>query len=214
MLNKSKINDFFFGNITIAKGVASKSLYDVMDLADHVSGDYFSAQLNRVLVTLGCKFVLTHDSSCPDLYRLLDKIPFNSIGKVGIERHTDINNSVPCTLGCKVYLDQGFIDIQAHWCAYKDIRAYEIFESLIAPLHQYNLADKTYINDGEEFSKLNEYGLEYSYEVKRILHLSSDKTLFRNEEFVNSVIGLLCDSDLASTKKSVAIMDAVEEICD
>lgn len=195
MLNRNKINDFFFGDITFTKGVARKDLYDVMDLADHVSGDYFSAQLNRVLVTLGGKFVLNHDSSCPDVYQLFDKIPLNNIGKIEIEKHTDINNSVPCTLGCKVYLEQGFLDIQAHWCAYKEVRAEEIFTSLIAPIHQYKLADKTYINDGEELSKLNEYGSEYAYEVKDILSLASCDWHHENKRFVDSMASILCSAD-------------------
>ena len=195
MFNQKFKKDFFFGEIILTKGVASKNLNKVLALAADVSGEHFVAQINRVLVVLGGKLELTDGASCPDLYQLFDKISGNNILKIVLESYTQINGQPDCTLGCKIYLEQGIVDIKACWCTHKKKHAIYLFDTLIAPIHKYKLADKTYVYDGEVLSKLDENGSEYDYEVREILSLSACRWYFDDIDFVNSMAQVLCDAD-------------------
>lgn len=196
MIGQKVKKDFFFGDISLSKNGVYKELNDVMDLANEVSGKYFTTQLNRILHAVGGKFILSHDSSCPDFNELLSGMNLNNVGKVEIEQHTDLNPAVPCTLACKLYLDEGVLDIQAQWCAYKQIRAEEIFSSLIAPLHKHKLANKTFLiwSDTEK-SRLDQYGTEYVQEVREILLFASGRTLSEDSAFVSCMAESLYSAD-------------------
>lgn len=196
MMKQKRINDFFFGEIELKKDVAKIELYTVMELTSDVSKDYFTGQLNRILQAVGGNLVLNHESSCPDFNMLLGNILLHSVGKVEIEKHTDLNPAVPCTLACKIYLEQGVLDVQAQWCAYKQIRAEEIFSTLIAPLHENRLVARTFLNWSEdEKSRLDEYGTEYVQEVRNVLLFASGRNLSEDSAFVASMADSLHSAD-------------------
>lgn len=157
------MQDFFFGEIYKLRKTKESyiELSNACELAGKVDAAFFTAQLNRLLMSTGGHFVLLDGTSYPCFQALLEGLQVSEIGFIEIQARTDINDSVKATLECSIWLAQGVIHIRTHWCAYKPIRADEIVSTLLAPLHRKGLVGKTYIrwssNDAEVFpSELRE----------------------------------------------------------
>lgn len=184
------VQDFFFGNICVVNDKADLNLNDVVEVAKDVSASYFTGQLNRVLAKVGGELVLSNSTSCTDLTPLFDKILSSSIGKIEIVRHTDVNPAVDCTLGCNIYLDEGVIQVKAHWCARNEDRAGQIFTSLISPLHENELFEVTFVNNDGQLSPLNAGGVNFEFEIEQILKLAMAESL-NEESFVTRMTDIL-----------------------
>ncbi len=140
-------NDFFFGEVKFGENGGNYDLYRLIDLAKNVSSEYFTAQINRLLSELKGNLIINHGSSHPPFEELLSKIDPDTIGKIQITDRDDINSNVKATLQCSIWLPDGAFHIQAHWCAYKEIRSGEIVSTLLKPIHLMGLENKTFFED-------------------------------------------------------------------
>ncbi len=137
--------DFFFGKMHKGGLGFVLLLNDLTIIAQKVSDFFFTAQLNRILKEHGGRLTISNETSSPDFWSLIDKIVSEQVGFVEIYARDDVNDSVNATLACDIYLLNGVLSIESHWCAYKDIRAGEVVSSLLVPLHLKALQNKTYI---------------------------------------------------------------------
>lgn len=64
---------------------------------------------------------------------------------IQIGQRKDVNTNVEATLDCSIFLINGMIRVTSHWCAYKEIRASEIIGTLLNPLFENKLIEKTFI---------------------------------------------------------------------
>ncbi|MEI8616494.1 hypothetical protein [Shewanella oncorhynchi] len=137
--------DFFFGKAYQGSKGITLQLSDMESLAEKVSDNFFTAQLNRMLQEHGGRLTIADESSLPHFWGLIDKIDIEQVGFVEIYARYDVNDSVNATLACDIVLLNGVISIKTHWCAYKEIRAGEIISTLLVPLHLKALQNKTHI---------------------------------------------------------------------
>ncbi|GAA5218323.1 hypothetical protein ACFSJ3_15705 [Corallincola platygyrae] len=185
-LKVSSCQDFFFGSYQVVDGYASLNLSCVNDLSEEVAPSFFVKQLNRLLAKENGQVALTDPTSCPEFSELIEKIPNDDIGKLEIYSRTDLNPSVDCTLACKVYLEQGILDIRAQWCAYKEMRADEIFTTLVTPIYTKNLEQQVFIEWGSD--ERERLASETKSGVMSILTLARAYQLRNNPEYVSHVV--------------------------
>lgn len=191
------MKDFFFGNINKEqfKNIYSIGLHQLTDIAEKVDVDYFTKQLNRLLISVGGNLVVEHGSSMPSFYKLLNKINSSEIGMVEVGARTDINDSVKATLECSLYLENGILNLRPHWCAYKDIRADEIISTLLAPLHENNLISKTFTvwseGEAERFPEDIESQVGCLFSLSGYPYYSThdeDQRMIRYKQEINSLM--------------------------
>lgn len=164
--------DFFFGEITKSGSFAKAHLSDLNEAAKRVSPSFFTAQLNRIMRENGGRLIVSDGTSSPSFFPLLDKIAQEGIGFIDIYAANDVNQNVEATLACDILLDEGVINVKAHWCAYKDIRAEEIISTLLVPIHLKSLEEKTCIRwDSGKLTPLVQQ-CDYQTELKNIYLLS------------------------------------------
>tara|TARA_R110001592_G_scaffold243151_3_gene504049 strand:- start:3447 stop:4007 length:561 start_codon:yes stop_codon:yes gene_type:complete len=141
------IDDFFFGSLQLSStGILSTDLSSVIENPGVLDG-FSGRQLQRLLTISPSNILeLSHSTSSPSFYRLLEVIGTDRIGKITIYARTDLNNAVDATLACDILTESGLIKFAPQWCAYKEIRAEEIISTLLCTLYMYNLERRTYIN--------------------------------------------------------------------
>ncbi|EBA7134422.1 hypothetical protein B7I57_18925 [Salmonella enterica] len=165
-------NDFFFGLIN--KNNPETSLQKVVLQSKKVSKKFFTNQLNRCLNWTGGRLVLKDETSSPPFRDFIKKISPGAIGLVEISARDDINTNVEATLSCDIYLSKGVVTVEPHWCAYKSMRADEIISTLLVPLHEKGLHDRTFIvsSDGKRERLLCFHHSDFLDEVMRLFILS------------------------------------------
>lgn len=166
--------DFFFGQTSSGSidGAPTHSLTSVLESLQGVERVFGTAQFNRYLAANGQLVVVTHGTSCPNFYSLLDKMDCNQIGRIEIIQRTDRNLNVPGTLGCDLYLPHGILRFLPHWCAWKKERAREIVTSLLVPLHIRNLISRTLIRNSDGTLMPILHGENYDFEITQVLKLA------------------------------------------
>ncbi|WP_299945651.1 hypothetical protein [uncultured Microbulbifer sp.] len=137
--------DPLFGEIDTRKSTPRVDLSNVTDVADRLPAQSFKNQLGRLLRDNDGKVDVIHYSSCPDFERFLEKIPKHEIDCIYIGQRTDQNKAVKATLDCTLFLSDGVLRVIAQWCAYKDIRAQEIVDTLLVPIMSNDFTDRTFI---------------------------------------------------------------------
>ena len=167
------MKDIFFGEIQSKRNqLPSVSLHDLTQLTERVSPEFFTGQINRLLQVVGGELVISDGTSEPEFEKLLGNLLESSIGLIELESQSHINSNVRATLSCSIFLPQGVIRVQPHWCAYKESRADELVSSLLVPLHLNAMIDKTSIRwSHDEFYPLLEDGL-YREELFQIFRLA------------------------------------------
>lgn len=165
-------NDFFFGLINKNNPVIS--LQKVVMQSKKVSEIFFTEQLNRCLNWTGGQLVLKDETSSPPFGDFLKKISSDAIGFVEISARDDINTNVEATLSCDIYLSKGVITVEPHWCAYKSMRADEIISTLLVPLHERGLHNRTFLvsSDGKKERLLCLHQSDFLDEIMRVFILS------------------------------------------
>jgi len=146
------MEDFFFGEIYETKDKTFQlQLSDVNKLGNIVSPEFFYAQLNRILLSYNNRIDLYDGTSHPDFPKFIKYLPPENIGMIQIGQRKDVNDNVKTTLDCSIFLTNGIVRVTAHWCAYKEIRADEIVSTLLNPLIEHKLIEKTFLKkpDGE-----------------------------------------------------------------
>jgi|GEM_PF-5757838 len=163
--------DFFFNDIYVENS-ASISLINAIVLAQKVSPDFFTEQLNRILKKYHSHLVVDHDSSNPNFLDFIKKLVNQKIGFIEIYACQDVNNNVKATLACDIFLSNGLISVKPHWCAWKDSRAAEIVSTLLVPLHLKNLQEKTHIrwDDGKTETLIQQQS--YQLELNKVFMLA------------------------------------------
>ncbi|WP_198266666.1 hypothetical protein [sulfur-oxidizing endosymbiont of Gigantopelta aegis] len=121
-----------------------------IDLANYVDSRYFVRQVNRLLRKVDGYLDLTHGTSHPPFVQLMDLFGKGDIGFSVITARKDVNASVEATLDCSLYLDEGVIRVVPHWCAYKEIRASEIRDTLMSPLFRHGMIGKVFLSLAED----------------------------------------------------------------
>ena len=167
------MKDFFFGKVRSQRNeLSSIELNNLNDVAERVSSEFFTAQVNRLLQANNGELVINDDTSSPEFEMLVGKLVASDIGFIDIESRTGINNTVKATLSCSLYLLHGVIHVRPHWCAYKEMRADEIISSLLVPLHLNGLIDKTCLRwSDSEVSPLLQEG-DFQEEVRQVFSLA------------------------------------------
>ncbi|MCC0090621.1 hypothetical protein [Aeromonas veronii] len=164
--------DFFFGNIIKGKKGAELGLSDVINIADRVSSEFLTVQLNRLLKDLGGKVMLSDGTSYPRFWEFISKLEFVEIGFIEIYARMDMNDSVKATLACDIVLQEGIVSVVPQWCGYKEIRADEIVSTLLVPLHLKNLQGKTYLRESENVVGSLLVGTSYQDELEQVFALA------------------------------------------
>lgn len=164
--------DFFFGNIIEGKKGAELGLSDVVKVAERVSSEFFTVQLNRLLKDLGGKIILSDGTSFPRFWEFISKLKFVEIGFIEIYARMDMNDSVKATLACDIVLQEGIVSVVPQWCGYKEIRADEIVSTLLVPLHLKNLQGKTYLRESGNVEGSLLVGTSYQDELEQVFALA------------------------------------------
>lgn len=147
-------HDFYFGD---SLKNSSIDLSTLVKLANQSNKQAFNTALNRVLRDNTNHTVrATCGTSFPDFIGLLKVIDTDTVSRVVIGARTDRNQSVKSTLDCKLYLPEGILHIVPHWCAYKELRAEEVVNTLVKPLTWNGLLKHTFISDNEKDSWHNQ----------------------------------------------------------
>lgn len=195
------MRDFFFGEIYKLSKTQEPYivLSDACDLVDKVGAAFFTAQLNRLLMSMGGHLVLSDGTSHPCFQAFLAGVQASEIGFVEIQARTDVNNNVKATLECSIWLAQGVIHIRPHWCAYKSIRADEIVSTLLAPLHRKGLVGRTYIRWSSKVTETLPNDLREQVEAVFMLSQYPYGSLFdsdrdRMEEYIQELISVCASS--------------------
>jgi hypothetical protein len=64
------------------------------------------------------------------------------VGLVRLTSRTDVNLNTR-TLQCSMVFVEGLFHVRPHWCAWKPLRASEVIETLLVPLIQHGLIERT-----------------------------------------------------------------------
>lgn len=180
MFNKAvKEIDFFFGEINRSDTDIKLTLDSVVDKARSTPKKYFKGQIKR-LIRDYTNIVLTHGTSYPDFEELLGQLVGEDIGMIVISSRTDTNQNVKATLDCTLYFKEGMINVRPHWCGYKDIRADEIFSTLIVPLIKNGFHAVTYLTNDENERELLE--VEFKDVIASVMSLSMYASVLNSEK--------------------------------
>jgi len=127
------VSDFFFDTLDNEGHI---HLSDLAAYGQITTPMYFKRALNRCLRNAPCNRIIASDASShpPDFAKILSILDTDDIGLVVIGRRTDDSDDIKYTLDCQLWLEEGILDVQPHWTAYKEIRAEEIVTTLLKPL--------------------------------------------------------------------------------
>ncbi len=191
-----KKQDFFFGDVYQGREGKLFHLRSVGARIQKVSKTFLTAQLNRALSEYGGSLIFTDETSSPNFWELINQIVTEDIGFIEIYARYDVNDSVKATLGCDIILLNGILSVQAHWCAYKEIRTREIIDTLLVPLHLKNLQNKTYIrwDDGRTEPLLHRD--DYVTELKKVLQLANYPTAISYAESYKTTLECATEAGL------------------
>lgn len=166
---------------------------NIKSLAEKVSDDFFTAQLNRMLHEHGGRLTITSDTTSPSFWSLIDKIVNEQLGFVELYARYDVNDSVEATLACDIVLLNGVISFKSNWCVYNDIRADDIVFTLLIPLHLKALQNKTYIrwDDGTTEPLLRK--TDYQTELGKVFQLAKYPSVINSGG--SYIIDLECATD-------------------
>jgi len=143
------VSDFFFDALDNEGHI---QLSDLAAYGEITTPLYFKRALNRCLRNAPDNRIIASDTSThpPGFAKILSLLDTDDIGLAVIGRRTDINVDIKYTLDCQLWLEEGILDVQPHWTAYKEIRAEEIVTTLLKPLMKKDLFSYTFINDNYE----------------------------------------------------------------
>ncbi|RNL58977.1 hypothetical protein [Zhongshania marina] len=159
--------DFFFGQAASVSvdGVPTHSYTSILESLQGVDRAFATPQFNRYLAANLQLVVVTHGTSSPNFYSLLDKIDCSQIGRIEIFPRADGNRNVPVTLGCDLYFPHGILRFLPHWCGWKKERAREIVTSLLVPRHLRVLIDRTLVRSKDGTLAPIYHDLDYDIEI-------------------------------------------------
>lgn len=156
--------DFFFGEGSVSEGEIGPvySLAKAMDSAAKVSPPFFTGQLNRLLAKVGGKVVLEDGTSYPPFREFMAKLLAEEIGYVQVHL-AEATDRPRIFLNCDIVLANGVIRFSTSWCVMKPLRAQEMVNTLLLPLHLKGIQRRCYIQfDGNQveplFSSHEPYG--------------------------------------------------------
>lgn len=156
MSNVLKYVDPLFGEISSNKPFPMVLFNDLTKVAEILAGDDYYFQLIRLIRHCGGVLDAVDSTSCPSLYLLLNALPVDKINLVYIGKRTDLNDAVKATIDCTIFFADGILRVSAQWCAYKEIRAREIVDSLVEPLMECGLITRTYVkHDSGDVERLS-----------------------------------------------------------
>lgn len=161
------MKDYLFGQMRKTKGFPAIPLVNLLKVARHLTPEHFVKQLNRLVAASGGALDITDETSMPDFQAFLERIPSDDVHLVNISKRTDLNDSVDATLDCTLFIEGGMVRVSPQWCAYKYNRAIDIIDTLLKPLFEKQLLDRTFIDadwDDEELVSVDNY-LSYAPQV-------------------------------------------------
>lgn len=142
----AEIADFFFGTLYSKDNtVTSIGLHRLLERTEYCKPAHFTAQLRRVIGEHG-NLEATDGTSAPPFMKLLKGLDLDHVGMLQIKGRRDVNENTG-TLSCTLFFVEGTLEVSAHWCAWKELRASEIISTLLGPLITMDLLDRTLILD-------------------------------------------------------------------
>lgn len=143
------MKDHFFGPLYSDRdtGELSQSLRQAVSLARLVGAEHFTAQVRRML-SQHRHFALTDGTSAPELPELLRLLQVDQIGLVKLDTRRDLDEGQNLT--CHLVFVEGVLEVRACWTGYKDIRAFELVDTLLRPLVDHGLAPRTFLVQGKD----------------------------------------------------------------
>lgn len=136
------IADHFFGQLENNRrlGEVSIPLYSTVKKAQLVGREHFTAQLRRLIGQHG-RVVFTDGTSAPLFPELLQCLQIDQIGFVRLGVGNDLSEGHNLT--CTLMFVEGTLEVRACWTGYKELRAYELVKTLLRPLRESGLAERT-----------------------------------------------------------------------
>lgn len=164
-------------------------LHKTLERASFCDQQYFTGQVNRLLSQLESNYlVIQDDTSMPDFETLMTLIDHQRIGWIEVFQRRDVNAVVGTTLACKIFMEQGVLEVRPHWCSYKPIRAEELFRTLIAPLLKPSLCDKSFLVWSEdEKERLMDMKQDLPSLVRDVLSFSLIPSRDYSDDFVQKI---------------------------
>ncbi len=162
--SNNNVGDVFFGAEPI-------DLFKVNEISETVSKEHFCAQVDRYLDSNNGKLSIVCEVSAPPFERFINQLDRSQIARIVIKARHDNNDAVKATLECEILLNKGVIVLTTQWCAYKSMRAEEIVNTLLVPIHKLALHKKTFIPFGDELEALIEND-DYETEIRAIFSLA------------------------------------------
>lgn len=143
-------DDFFFGEGSVSEGDFGPGfgLARVMGGAEKVTPSFFTGQLNRLLAKVGGKVVLLDGTSYPPFREFMAKLVEDEIGYVQVhlaEQSGFAGEQPRSFINCDIVLANGIIRFSSYWCVMKPLRAQEMVNSLLLPLHLKGIQRRCYI---------------------------------------------------------------------
>ncbi|MBF6615522.1 MAG: hypothetical protein ITG07_02230 [Candidimonas sp.] len=169
---RSAIKDPHFGFIhtTDNEDENCLCLSSVLAIATHDTCNAFTGHLSRLLAGLPNRtIVLAGETSHPEISRLLDKLPRESIERIVIRARTDMNANVRATLECTLHTAYGVVHIRPQWNAWQPAREAEIMTTLLAPLVSKALLGRLIL---EEDGREKPLPANFNEIIKAVLHLT------------------------------------------
>lgn len=171
-------NDFFFQGIINGSPSNSVALADLQKKVFGAPKEFLSQQFDRLLGQIGGELTIWTEGSAPEFYQFLESVDPSWIGKVVIFAVPKDNDHVKATLSCELYFPHGIITFTADWCAYKTLRAQEVVHTLLVPIHQFGLGDRTLLRqpDGALYRLHTSYDTHHEHEVKEVFKLAQHRS--------------------------------------
>lgn len=148
------MKDFFFGTIYDDSNEHSTSFLSFLQKISGISKKQFGQQLNRFLLTVNNKIIISESTSHPYFNKFTDALLSDDVHSIVIEKRTDINKNVEATLACNIYFLNGVVCVRPHWCGYKKSRSDEIISTLLVPLILNGFRDKVSLDFDSIIEKL------------------------------------------------------------
>lgn len=140
------VYDFYFGELYWREGTNQLAipLYELLEKARISGAQHFTAQLRRVIKDQG-HLIASDGTSAPPFPQFIQSLDTDQVSLVRIGGRTDVNENTG-TLECTLIFVEGPLHVITHWCAWKELRAYEIISTLLVPLISSGLISRTVIS--------------------------------------------------------------------
>lgn len=146
------MSDHFFGKVYRTRdGEADVPLYQAVPLARAAGAAHFTAQIRRLLGQHRY-LVITDGTSAPEFPRLLQYLQEDQIGLVKLGLREDLSEGKNLT--CSLVFVEGVVEVRACWTGYKELRALELAQTLLRPLWETGLANRTFLQQGDHETPL------------------------------------------------------------